>query len=146
MERNNLQPTFLDGLTNDLGGKRTAEFFDKCNKSIPWEQLARPLKDMYRNNSDKGGASNWPVVMMIKCMLLQRWFGLSDPMLEEMLLDRLSFRGFKPERQDARRNNPPRRIRFRNRLRDHGHAWTLFDTTLKVLKRCGLSASAAALG
>ncbi len=94
MERNNLQPTFVDGITNDLGGKRTAEFFDKCNKLIPWEQLTAPLKDMYRNNSDKGGASNWPVVMMIKCMLLQRWFGLSDPMLEEMLLDRLSFRRF----------------------------------------------------
>ncbi len=46
MERNNLQPTFVDGITNDLGGKRTAEFFDKCNTFIPWAQLAAPLKDM----------------------------------------------------------------------------------------------------
>jgi hypothetical protein len=36
--------------------------------------LAKPLKDMYANNSSKGGASNWPIVMMIKCMMLQKWF------------------------------------------------------------------------
>jgi len=138
MERNNEQPTFLDGLTNDLGGKRTAEFFDKCNKLIPWEQLASPLKDMYRNNSDKGGASNWPVIMMIKCMLLQRWFGLSDPMLEEMLLDRLSFRRFVGLSLNDKTPDETTFVRFRNRLREHGHASTLFDTTLKILERKGL--------
>ena len=40
---------------------------------------------MYSNNTDKGGASNYPLVMMIKCIMLQKWFNLSDPMLEEML-------------------------------------------------------------
>jgi len=35
MERNSLQPIFVGGLTNDPGGKRTAGFFDKCNKPIP---------------------------------------------------------------------------------------------------------------
>ena len=134
MERNNLQPTFVDGITNDLGGKRTAEFFGKCNKFIPWEQLASPLKDMYRNNSDKGGASNWPVVMMIKCMLLQRWFGLSDPMLEEMLLDRLSFRRFVGLTLNDKTPDETTFVRFRNRLRDHGHVSTLFDTTLEILE------------
>jgi len=33
MERQNNQLSFLDQLTNDLGGKRTAEFFRKCDKS-----------------------------------------------------------------------------------------------------------------
>lgn len=138
MERTNLQPTLLDGLTTDFGGKRTAEFFDKCNEIIPWETLARPLKGMYSNNTSKGGASNWPVVMMIKCMLLQRWFGLSDPMLEEMLLDRLSFRRFLGLSLNDRTPDETTFVRFRKRLGDHGHASTLFDTTLKVLKQRGL--------
>lgn len=138
MERNNLQPTFLDGLTNDLGGKRTAEFFDKCNMLIPWDQLATPLKDMYSNHTAKGGASNWPVVMMIKCMLLQRWFGLSDPMLEEMLLDRLSFRRFVGLSLNDKTPDETTFVRFRNRLGAHGHASTLFDTTLAILERKGL--------
>ena len=71
MERKSTQPTFLDSLTADLGGKRTAKFFEKCNELIPWSELAEPLKDMYRNNTNKGGASNYPVVMMVKCMLEQ---------------------------------------------------------------------------
>ena len=72
MERKINQLGFLDSLTADLGGRRTAEFFKKCDKLIPWQQLAESLKDMYRNNTDKGGASNWPIVMMIKCMMLQK--------------------------------------------------------------------------
>ena len=57
MERKTGQLSFLDSLTADIGGRRTAEFFQKCNKLIPWQLLAQPLKGMYRNNTDKGGAS-----------------------------------------------------------------------------------------
>jgi hypothetical protein len=35
MERQINQPSFLDSLTADLGGRRTAEFFQKCDKLIP---------------------------------------------------------------------------------------------------------------
>ena len=52
MERKTGQLSFLDSLTADIGGRRTAEFFQKCNKLIPWQLLAQPLKDMYRNNTD----------------------------------------------------------------------------------------------
>ena len=31
---------------------------------------------------------------MFKCLLLQQWYTLSDPQLEEALADRLSFRRF----------------------------------------------------
>ena len=44
--------------------------------------------------TDKGGASNYSLGMMVKCMMLQKWFNLSDPMLAEMLDDRISFRRF----------------------------------------------------
>ena len=95
MERKNNQLTFLNNIASELGGKRTAEFFAKCDKFIPWEQLAEPLKDMYKNNSSNGGASNWPVVMMIKCMMLQKWFRInSDPELENQINDRISFKKF----------------------------------------------------
>ena len=94
MERKSTHPTFLDSITVDLGGKTTAKFSEKCNELIPWSELAEPLKDMYRNNTGKGGASNYPVAMMVKCMMLQKWFNLSYPMLEEMLDDRISFRKF----------------------------------------------------
>ena len=37
MERKNNQLTFLDNVTSGLGGKRTAAFFAKCDRFIPWD-------------------------------------------------------------------------------------------------------------
>ncbi len=145
MERKNLQPSLLDGLTTDLGGKRTSEFFDKCDKIIDWNELARPLQNMYSNNTSKGGASNWPIVMMIKCVLVQRWFSLSDPMLEEMILDRLSFRRFLGLSLNDKTPDETTFVRFRKRLCEHGHASTLFDTTLSILNKRGLVLSEGTL-
>ncbi|HUV92705.1 MAG TPA: hypothetical protein VMV80_06435 [Anaerolineales bacterium] len=46
-ERKTNQLTFLDNITSDLGGKRTAVFFAKCDQYITWNALAEPLQDMY---------------------------------------------------------------------------------------------------
>jgi IS5 family transposase len=138
MERKRTQPTFIDTLTADLGGKRTVKFFEKCNTLIPWSELAEPLKDMYRNNTGKGGASNYSVIMMIKCMMLQKWFNLSDPMLEEMLDDRLSFRKFIGLTLDDKSPDETTFVEFRKRLRKHGHIMTLFDKTIEILKSKGV--------
>jgi IS5 family transposase len=138
MERQNNQLTFIDNITSDLGVKRTAEFFRKCDKYIPWNELAASLKDMYSNNTSKGGASNWPIVMMVKCMMLQRWFKLTDPMLEEMLLDRLSFRRFVGLTIKGKTPDETTFVVFRKRLRKHGHGATLFDKTVQILKRRGV--------
>ena len=138
MERTNNQPTFLDSLTSDLGGRRTAAFFSKCDELIPWNELAEPLKDMYRNNTNKGGASNYPLVMMIKCMMLQKWFNLSDPMLEEMLCDRISFRRFVGLKMEEGVPDETTFVQFRKRLNAHGHISTLFDKTIAILKKRGV--------
>jgi IS5 family transposase len=93
---------------------------------------------MYSNDTSKGGASNWPIVMMVKCMMLQRWFNLSDPMLEEMLLDRLSFRRFIGLRMEDKTPDETTFVVFRKRLRKHGHNSTLFDKTVEILKQRGV--------
>jgi IS5 family transposase len=134
MERTSNQPTFLDSLTSDLGGRRTAEFFHKCDKMIPWNDLAEPLRDMYKNNTDRGGASNYALVMMIKCMMLQKWFNLSDPMLEEMLCDRISFRRFVGLKMDDNTPDETTFVQFRKRLNAHGYIATLFEKTIAILK------------
>jgi len=53
MDRKNKAPAFVDAMTSDLGGKRAAKFFERCEKAIPWEELSRPLKTMYSNNMEK---------------------------------------------------------------------------------------------
>ncbi|HNQ24853.1 MAG TPA: transposase [Phycisphaerae bacterium] len=62
---------------------------------IPWDELAAALEDVYPKRARQdGGRPHRPVVLMIKCLLLQKWFNLSDPQLDEMPRDRISFRRF----------------------------------------------------
>jgi transposase, IS5 family len=40
------------------------------------------------------GRPPYPVLVLFKVLLLQRWYGLSDEAMEDALADRLSFRRF----------------------------------------------------
>ena len=138
MERKSLAPTLLDGQLADLGGRRSAAFFQQCNAIIPWDQLAAPLAGMYTNDTARGGRPNWPLTVMLKCIMLQKWFGLSDPMLEEMVRDRISFRRFLGLSFYDATPDETTLVTFRKRLRTHGHGGTLFDTTLAILRHRGV--------
>jgi IS5 family transposase len=58
---------------------------------IDWRAVERALAEL---RSGKRGAPPYPALLMTKALLLQQWYGLSDPALEESLLDRMSFRRF----------------------------------------------------
>jgi Transposase domain (DUF772) len=58
---------------------------------VQWRPLERALGAVY--NASEGRPS-YPPLVMFKCLLLQQWYTLSDPQLEEALADRLSFRRF----------------------------------------------------
>jgi len=61
---------------------------------IDWEAFRPLLADLYTNAEGRGGRPNYDVVLMIKLMVLQQWYGLSDPELERQATDRISFRHF----------------------------------------------------
>lgn len=139
MERKGPEPTFLDGLTADLGGPRTAAFFAACEQAIPWQRLADSIADIFPpQDRSRAGRPHWPLVMMVKCLMLQKWFGLSDPQLEEALRDRLSFRRFVGLSLADTTPDETTFVVFRRRLRQHGHAHTLFETTLACLQEKNL--------
>lgn len=55
----------------------------------------RPLEGLLSSiHSSRRGEPSYPPLAMFKVLLLQRWYGLSDPAMEEALYDRLSFRRF----------------------------------------------------
>jgi IS5 family transposase len=45
-------------------------------------------------HSKRQGEKAWPPIMMFKALLLQSWYGLSDPALEKQLARDLLFRRF----------------------------------------------------
>jgi IS5 family transposase len=64
---------------------------DRIGALLDWAAIERLLSGIRRGEV---GAPPYPALLMFKALLLQQWYGLSDPELEEALTDRLSFRRF----------------------------------------------------
>ena len=73
---------------------RTAEFLDRMNQVIDWQPLVDIVGVLDRSGTKKGGRPRHDMLIMVKSMFLQHFYGLSDPQLEELLNDRLSFQQF----------------------------------------------------
>jgi len=77
--------------------KETAKHGDKLAKIEPlinWKKFRPIIKAMYRNKTPRGGRPNMDPVLMVKLLVLQAWYGLSDPELERQVADRISFQHF----------------------------------------------------
>ena len=61
---------------------------------IDWEAFRPIIQRLYDNRTPKGGRPNVDEVVMVKMLVLQAWYGLSDPELERQAADRISFRHF----------------------------------------------------
>lgn len=143
-ERTNADAGLIDAWTAGLGGPRTAALLDTLDKAVPWETLARPVlalpeyRPVKKGEANAGGRPAWPAATMLRCVLLAKWFGLSDPQLEECLKDRLSFRRFVGLSHTDATPDETTFVRFRARLREAKLDRTLFDATLKHLDGLGL--------
>jgi transposase, IS5 family len=89
MRRELGQLSLADGMVE--GGAGRNRQLERIAALVDWAAFERLLGDVYA--APVGRPSYGPVVLL-KCLLLQQWYGLSDPGLEEALSDRLSFRRF----------------------------------------------------
>jgi len=71
-------------------GDRLAE----AEPLIDWTAFKHIITDLYTNDGPQGGRPNIDPVVMVKMLVLQAWYGLSDPELERQATDRISFRRF----------------------------------------------------
>lgn len=145
MERKTVEPTLLDGLTADLGGPRTSRFLDAVDMAVDFEALAALIRDDVAPPQPSGGRPFLPVLMMVKCLMLAKWFNLSDPQLEEQLRDRLSFRRFVGLGLTDDTPDETSFVVFRGRLRETGHIATVFDGVLEQLRARGLALNEGSL-
>jgi IS5 family transposase len=61
---------------------------------IDWKPFIPLVKSVFHDNEVIGGRPHTDELIVVRSMLLQAWYGLSDPELEFQCLDRLSFRNF----------------------------------------------------
>jgi len=61
---------------------------------IDWRPFIPLVKSIFWDNTVTGGCPHTDEVIVVRSMLLQAWYGLSDPELEFQCHDWLSFRNF----------------------------------------------------
>lgn len=83
------------------------------------------------------GRPPWRPLVMVRALLLQQWYGLSDPGLEEALSDRVSFRRFCGLALDEGTPDETTLCRFRGALVQTGLGEALFAEVEAQLDRAG---------
>ena len=74
--------------------KALGDDLSEIGSLINWERFRFLEPLIYKNKTSRGGRPNIDIVIMVKALVIQHWFGLSDPELERQVADRISFRIF----------------------------------------------------
>jgi len=135
--RKNAPMGFVDAALEDFGSSRTAKLLDTLDAATPWDTLARPITQLPEYKDHGSGRPPWEPVMMLKCLMLSKWFNLSDPGLEEGLKDRISFRKFVGLSFTDATPDETTFVKFRKRLREAKLDDYLFQSVVKHLHSQG---------
>lgn len=137
------QSSFCDLAVAGLGGPRTAALLAKLDAAVPWKKLIAPIVKLpeyarYIQDPSRPGERPIDPGVMLRCLMLQKWFNLSDPQLEEQLKDRISFRRFAGLSQQDRTPDETTFVKFRARLREAKLDEVIFQAVLKHVDSQGL--------
>ena len=81
--------SFVDVLLPGRFGRN--ETLERIEAAIDWKQLANLVNTIY---SSPTGRPSYPPLVMVKVLMLQQWYDVSDEGMEEALWDRVSFKRF----------------------------------------------------
>ena len=74
--------------------KGLGDRLELMKNQIDWEPFRPIVKKAFFDGTEKGGRPHTDEITVVRMLLLQAWYGLSDPELEYQINDRLSFRNF----------------------------------------------------
>jgi len=129
------------GDAEGLGGrKRTRRevFLAEMDQVVPWKALLA-LIDPHYPKMGRPGRQPYALTTMLRIHFLQQWYALSDPAMEEALVDTPAMRRFA---QLGGLNDIPDEttiLNFRRLLETHGLAEKIFKQVNAHLQRKGLS-------
>jgi IS5 family transposase len=127
------QMSIADALVARRKGQN--ERLERIGGLLNWGRIDQLLSPIYA--AGEGRPAYRPLVM-VRALLLQQWYSLSDPELEEALSDRLSFRRFVGLSLEEEVPDHSTLSRFRSQLVKHGLSARVFDEINRQLERRGL--------
>jgi len=88
--------SFADlAVSKSLEHNRSLKMMNRINKVVKWKNIDALLREYYQVGTSQEGADAYPPLMLLKSLLLQKWFRIpSDPELENQINDRISFKKF----------------------------------------------------
>lgn len=107
---------------------------ERISTLLDWSRVEAVVR---RVRPGRTGRPPWPALVMVRALLLQQWYGLSDPGLEEALGDRVSFRRFCGLALDEGTPDETTLCRFRNALKDAGLGEALFKEVARQIDASG---------
>ena len=131
--RNFSQPSLADAFVNAYS--RVGGFLEDIAKTFEWAAFDVLMGPLHSSSDD---APAYPPLTMFKIVLLQQWYGLSDPGAEEAVRDRLSFRRFCGIPLDQETPDHSSIWRFRQRIEKLGLSEKLLAEVNRQLDARGL--------
>ncbi len=128
------QLSWLDSALSRRQGRRP-DALAEIHALVDWVPFERALNDIHQAVR---GEPAYPPLMMFKVLLLQRWYGLSDPAMEAALFDRMSFLSFVGLSTEDATPDHTTIWRFRERLAKDGLMERLFAELSRQLEERGL--------
>jgi IS5 family transposase len=109
----------------------------KTEKLVNWKAFTPIIQPMYTNQGPSGGRPNMDPVLMVKLLVLQAWYGLSDPELERQAGNRIDFMHFLGFPEKAPDYSTV--WRFRERLAETGKDRLVWEELQRQLDEKGLT-------
>ncbi len=109
---------------------------ERISGLLDWGRLEELLSEVFASTR---GRPSYPPLVHLRILLLQGWYGLSDPGMEEALGDRLSFRRFVGLSLEERVPDHSSISRFRSLLSKRGLAEQVFAEVVRQLDAKGVT-------
>ena len=133
MHREMGHPGLAESLLPEALGQN--QRLERIAHAVDWERFAALTAKVY---AAREGRPSYPPLMMVKILLLEQWYSLSDPQMEEALQDRISFRRFVGLGLQDDTPDYSTISRFRTALEEHGLSARLFQELGRQLEAQGL--------
>lgn len=111
---------------------------------VPWKRL-EALIERHHPVAGRPGRQPYPLPTMLCVHLLQQWYALSDPSMEEALYDTAMMRRFAGISGLDRIPDETTILNFRRLLETHGLAAKMLEAVNLCLQRKGMSLRAGAI-
>ena len=122
--------------------KRTKreKFLAGMEKVVPWKALIDLIEPHYPKSSSKGGRPAYPLETMLRVHLMQQWYDLSDPAMEDALIEVPTMRRFAGiDLISERIPDETTILAFRHLLEKHNLGEQIFETVKAYLKANGMA-------